>query len=144
MVNTQNPPQRKILGLNGKSDFESAKIDEIADYMKDVVTECKPYFVAHCPDSKDDKEKLHGDVFKPAMEKHMPVLEKLLKESGSGFFVKGGESWVDFYIANFLETFEKMSPKLMEQFKELKKHQEKVYALPQLKKYIEGRKKTDW
>uniref|UniRef100_A0A914EER2 glutathione transferase n=1 Tax=Acrobeloides nanus TaxID=290746 RepID=A0A914EER2_9BILA len=131
-------------GLAGKDDWESAQLDAIADFMKDVATECRPYFMALMGRGEGDKDELYNTVFKTSMEKNMPVLEKLLKESGSGFFAKSGVSWVDFYIANFMETFEELGPSVMSAYKDLLKHKETVYALPQLKKYLESRPKTQF
>lgn len=72
----------------------------------------------------------------------MPVLEKLLKESSSGFFVKSGVSWVDFYVASVVETIEGLDPKIMACYPEILNHKERVYALPQLKTYLESTPKT--
>lgn len=132
------------LGLTGVDDWESAQIDSYADFLKDMCQECRPYFMAHCPDSKEDKVKLHDEVFKPAMEKYCPILEKLIEESGSGFFAKSGVSWADFFMANIYETNMEMSPDVMGKFTELKKHMERVYALPQLKEYLDKRPKSCW
>lgn len=76
------------------------------------------------------------------MEKNIPILEKFIKESGSGFFAKSGISWVDFSVASFTETMENLKPELLHGFKEIIAHKERVYALPQLKKYLEKRPKT--
>uniref|UniRef100_A0A914CUF9 glutathione transferase n=1 Tax=Acrobeloides nanus TaxID=290746 RepID=A0A914CUF9_9BILA len=132
-------------GFAGKDDWESAQLDAIADFMKeDITTECRSYFMARMSCGEGDKDELHNTVFKTSMEKNMPVLEKLLKESGSGFFAKSGVSWVDFYIASFIETFERLIPSVMSVYKDLLKHKETVYALPQLKKYLESRPKTQF
>lgn len=111
--------------------------------MKDVATECRPYFMALMGRGEGDKDQLHDTLFKTSMEKNMPIMEKLLNESGTGFFGKF-VSWVDFYIANFIETFEGLSPNVMGAYKDLAKHKENVYALPQLKKYLEGRSKSQF
>lgn len=94
--------------------------------------------------AEGNKDELFKTVFTAAIAKHFPVLEKILKESGSGFFAKSGVSWVDFHIASFTETLEGLGPDVVKNYKELLKHKEKVYALPQLKKYLESRPKTQF
>uniref|UniRef100_A0A914D361 glutathione transferase n=1 Tax=Acrobeloides nanus TaxID=290746 RepID=A0A914D361_9BILA len=132
-------------GLAGKDDWESAQIDAIADFMKDFATECRPYFRPYGVVSgriEGDKDKLYDEVFKLCMDKSMPILEKLLKESGSGFVVQSGVCWIDFFIANAVESMEGFAADLLGNYKELLAHKERVYSLPQIKTYIASRPKT--
>lgn len=88
-----------------------------------------------------DKEKLYKEALLPAVEKHFPVLENLLKKSGTGFF-GSSVSWVDFLIAEGLYSFYTMHPETFEQYPELVKLISKVHNLPELKEYVETRPKT--
>jgi hypothetical protein len=45
----------------------------------------------------DDREALKAKYLVPNLEKAMPVFERLLNESGSGFFIKSGVTWVIFH-----------------------------------------------
>jgi hypothetical protein len=67
---------------------------------------------------------------------------KLLKESGSGYYAKSGLSWVDFLMSELTFTFYGFDPETFKKYPELVEHMERIYALPQLKEYIEKRKKT--
>uniref|UniRef100_A0A914CFS0 glutathione transferase n=1 Tax=Acrobeloides nanus TaxID=290746 RepID=A0A914CFS0_9BILA len=131
-------------GLAGKDDWESAQLDSIADLLKDFNTELRPYFGIIMGHSKDNKDEVYKTVFKPTLEKNLPILEKLLKDSGSGFFAKSGVSWVDFHVASYIETLEGLGPDVVANYKEITKHKAKVYALPQLKKYLDSRPKTQF
>jgi glutathione S-transferase len=83
---------------------------------------------------------LRSEKLEPNLEKFGPHFERIFKESGSGFFVKSGVSYADFYIADTVyslhgfdkELFEKKCPYFVEHFK-------KVYALPELQNYLSSR-----
>lgn len=81
-------------------------------------------------------------MFLPASERHFPKLEKLLKESGSGFFGKSGPSWVDFFIAEGVNTLNGFAPDFFKKYPDLLAFKERVHSLPQLKEYIKTRKQT--
>jgi hypothetical protein len=67
-----------------------------------------------------------------------PQLVQKLGEQSSGFF--GSQvSWIDFYIADSIFTFNGFEPQAMQKYPELLQHQQKVYDLPQLKQYIAKR-----
>jgi glutathione S-transferase len=83
-------------GLAGKDGVETATIDAVADLYKDFIAEVAPY-LHRKPNA--DKEQLKKDLFEPALKRFFPLFEKLLKESGSGFFVKSGVTWADFFFA---------------------------------------------
>uniref|UniRef100_A0A914DCQ8 glutathione transferase n=1 Tax=Acrobeloides nanus TaxID=290746 RepID=A0A914DCQ8_9BILA len=130
-----------ILGLAGQDDFESAYLDSIADAQKDFYLEVEPYYCA-CGYGEGDKEKFHKDLFTPAAKRHLPIIEKMLKQSGYGFYAPGGLSWVDFFMAEQTHTFSGFDPETYKQYPEILKHKERVYNLPQLKDYIKSRKQT--
>jgi glutathione S-transferase len=77
------------------------------------------------------------------LEKFAPHFQRLLEESGSGFFGKSGVSYVDFFVAEGLfstygvekELLESKYPFLVEYFK-------RVHALPELQKYLSSRPHT--
>jgi len=129
-------------GLAGKTDVEAALLDAVADMNKDFTTEVSPYFMVAAGRREGDKDKLYKEFFQPAVERHFPRLEKLLKESGSGFYGKSGVSWVDFHLASALVTAEKFAPDEVKKHPELIAHRDRVHALPQLKNYFASRKDT--
>ena len=68
---------------------------------------------------------------------------KILKESDSGFLVKSGVTWVDFVLAEFLYTIQNMEPTVMHDYPELEEFIDRVYSLPNIKKYVEKRPKCE-
>uniref|UniRef100_A0A914E4Y4 glutathione transferase n=1 Tax=Acrobeloides nanus TaxID=290746 RepID=A0A914E4Y4_9BILA len=128
--------------LAGKDDWESAQLDSIADFQKDFANQIGPYFRVAAGFAQGDKDKLYNEVYLPAAEKHFPVLEKLLKESGSGFFGKSGLSWVDFYIAEAVTTHKGLVPEFLKKHPDILAHVDRVHNLPQLKDYIKTRKQS--
>jgi hypothetical protein len=47
---------------------------------------------------------LRKAIFLPAVEKHFPVYVNILKQSGSGFFVSSGLTWIDFVVSEYMTT----------------------------------------
>lgn len=131
----------KTYDLAGTDDFERAQLDSYADYVKDINNELRPYFFALMGLEKGDRDELYKTVFKPVLEKHMPILEERLKGSNSGFFGKN-VSWVDFFVASFTETLENHGKDIIGGYKILLDHKNRVYALPELEKYLSTRPKT--
>uniref|UniRef100_A0A914DX73 glutathione transferase n=1 Tax=Acrobeloides nanus TaxID=290746 RepID=A0A914DX73_9BILA len=128
--------------LAGKDDWESAQLDSIADFQKDFNSATGQFFSVNAGFAPGDKDKVYKEVYLPAAEKHFPVLEKLLKESGSGFFGKSGPSWVDFFIAERVTTEKGFAPEFFKKHPEILAHADRVHNLPQLKDYIKTRKQS--
>ncbi|KAL3083866.1 hypothetical protein niasHT_036279 [Heterodera trifolii] len=125
--------------LAGKDKWEKAKANEIIDFQKDANTEMMPYLMVKIGRREGDLDKLRGEVFEPMAKRVLPLLEKLLKESGSGYMLKSGLSMVDFQVANFLYTFTMLEPDAINAYPELIKYVDRVHALPQLQKYLKQR-----
>jgi glutathione S-transferase len=88
--------------LAGKDEFEQAYVDSIADLQKDLYSKLAPVFGAVTEGNESDREALKASVFTATLEQYMPIFERLLKESGSGFFAKSGVTWasLDFSLIN--------------------------------------------
>ncbi|KAL3114473.1 hypothetical protein niasHT_011602 [Heterodera trifolii] len=125
--------------LAGKDEWEKAKANEIIDFQKDANTDLVPYLYVKMGFREGDLEKLRGEVFEPGVKRILPLFEKLLKESGSGYMLKSGLSMVDFQVANFLYTFTKLEPETINAHPELIKYVDRVHALPQLQQYLKQR-----
>ncbi|CAL2033600.1 unnamed protein product [Caenorhabditis brenneri] len=127
--------------LNGKCPWEEAQVNALADQFKDYSSEAKPYFYAKMGFGPGDVETLKKDVFLPAFEKFYTFLSKALKQSGSGFLIGDGLTWIDLAIAQH-------SADLLAQgtdfgkFPDLKAHSEKIQSIPQIKKWIDTRPVT--
>uniref|UniRef100_A0A914DEB3 glutathione transferase n=1 Tax=Acrobeloides nanus TaxID=290746 RepID=A0A914DEB3_9BILA len=125
-------------GLAGKDDFESAQIDAVADFHKDVYNELVPYISTKLGYKQGDLVSLKQAFFESA-DKLFPTYVKLLKESGSGFFAKSGVSWVDFLVANYLLSRRINEPEVLKKHQDLEEFVDRVHALPQIKEYVEKR-----
>jgi hypothetical protein len=75
------------------------------------------------------------------VEKHFPVIEKILTNSGSGFMLSSGISYVDFNGINFLESIKQVEAEVFAKYPKLVVYVEKFNALPQLKEYLSKRGK---
>ncbi|KAH7702420.1 Nagst-1 protein, partial [Aphelenchoides avenae] len=130
-------------GLAGKDDLEAAQVDSLADFMKDIGTDVRPWFVVALGREDGDKDKLEKDVLLPAVEKAFKKLETVLNNAGSGFLVASGVTWVDFVLAERLHTFELLKPDILKPYPKIKEYLNRVYNLPQTKDYIESRPKSN-
>ncbi|KAK0395163.1 hypothetical protein QR680_001149 [Steinernema hermaphroditum] len=127
-------------GLAGKDALEKAEVDGIADAFKDFYTEIARGFIyIYGGFVEGDLEAAHKNVFLPAAEKFLPIFENILEKSGSGYFVKSGLTWVDFYVANSLFTIANASPDSLKAYPLLSKLKDTIHSLPQLKKYLSER-----
>jgi glutathione S-transferase len=76
------------------------------------------------------------------VEARLPTYEKLLKESGSGFFAKSGVTWVDFFIAEGYFSLNQFIPDFLNKHPSVKAYVERVHSLPQIKDYVANRPVT--
>uniref|UniRef100_A0A914CVG2 glutathione transferase n=1 Tax=Acrobeloides nanus TaxID=290746 RepID=A0A914CVG2_9BILA len=91
-------------------------------------------------DLDEMREKLYNELWIPNSQHALPILEKLLKEAGTGFFGKDGVTWVDFNVVEYINTLEGMDPETLNKYPELINFKQRVYELPQIKNYVETRK----
>ncbi|KAI6239549.1 Magnesium transporter NIPA2 [Aphelenchoides fujianensis] len=123
----------KQFQLAGKDAWEEASLDETLELYREFTDATAPYFRLLV---RDD---LRKEKFLPGIEKYAPLLEKRLKESGSGFFGKSGVSYVDFVIAEGTDTMHGQEKELLEQ---KYPHSKKVHSLPELGEYLATRKQS--
>uniref|UniRef100_A0A914ECI8 glutathione transferase n=1 Tax=Acrobeloides nanus TaxID=290746 RepID=A0A914ECI8_9BILA len=131
----------KQFGLAGKDHWETAQLDSIGDFYKDVYAELMPYLYKKLGYMEGDYTLL-TDSFVASTEKLFPVYVKLLNESGSGFFAKSGVTWVDFLVANYLLNIRMHEPEILKKYPELEEHVDRVHSLPKVKEYVE--KRPNW
>ncbi|KAI6216976.1 Glutathione S-transferase protein [Aphelenchoides fujianensis] len=132
----------KQFGLAGKDDIEAAQIDGVADVQKDISAALGPFFAVASGRAQGDKEELKKTVLLPTLEKFMPLLQKQLEASGSGFYAKSGPSWVDFFASSAVQTLKNVEPEVAAKFPFALEHLERVNNLPQLKEYLAKRPNT--
>ncbi|RCN49312.1 glutathione S-transferase protein [Ancylostoma caninum] len=125
-------------GLAGKSPFDEAVVDSLADQHSDFRVEIKPYFYTAIGMREGDLEQLKKEVLLPACEKFFGFLTKFFKQNPSGFLVGDSVTWVDVLISESIATLLSFAPELLDGYPEVKAHMEKVRAIPNLKKWIEN------
>jgi len=130
-------------GLAGKDEIEELVVDAIGDYHKDVYADLAPYIYVKLGFREGNLDAQRKD-FHDATNKHFANYVKMLKESGSGFFVKSGLTWVDFMVSEYLSSIKIHAPETFEQYPELAKFIDRVRSLPEIKDYVEKRKVTDF
>uniref|UniRef100_A0AC35FQH6 GST C-terminal domain-containing protein n=1 Tax=Panagrolaimus sp. PS1159 TaxID=55785 RepID=A0AC35FQH6_9BILA len=87
-----------------------------------------------------DEEEQKKTKFLPAAEIYLPLYQKYLKESGSGFLVKSGLTFADFIVSEFLITLRQNSPEVLEKYPEILQYLDRIKNIPQLKEYYATRK----
>ncbi|KAK6008963.1 glutathione S-transferase protein [Ostertagia ostertagi] len=128
-------------GYAGKSAWDQAQVDAIADQYKDFFTEIRPYLRAVLGFEKGDPEALGKDVFVPAHHKFFGYMTKILKDNKSGYLVGDSLTWADLLLAETATNAQKF-PNIYDGFPEVKAHSEKIRSIPELKKWIETRPET--
>ncbi|EYC01084.1 hypothetical protein Y032_0110g150 [Ancylostoma ceylanicum] len=132
-------------GFAGKTPFEEAVVDSLADQYTDYSFEIKPYVYTVFGVKKFGKlDNLKKDVLLPARDKFFGFLTKFLKKNSSGFLVGDSVTWVDLLIAEHVSSMQSKVPEYLEGFPEVKAHMEKVHSIPKIKKWIESRPASDY
>uniref|UniRef100_A0A914PYX1 glutathione transferase n=1 Tax=Panagrolaimus davidi TaxID=227884 RepID=A0A914PYX1_9BILA len=127
-------------GLAGKSDLEEAKVDAIVDQNKDFFAQAVPWLIVKFGIEKGDEAELKKTKLIPNAEIYLPIYQKYLKESGSGFLVKSGLTFADFIISEFLLTIKLFASDVLEKYPDLLQYLERMKQIPELKEYYASRK----
>ncbi|KAI6228635.1 GST protein [Aphelenchoides fujianensis] len=128
-------------GLEGVDEWDKARVDEAAEFHRQVFTDSSPYLLVLGGFREGNKEQLRRDVFLPAVDKHFSIYVQLLDESKSGFFSKR-VSYADFMISEYFYTVHRFEPFLLKKYPQLVAFMERVRQLPPLVKYIRHRSET--
>ncbi|KAK6739290.1 hypothetical protein RB195_020998 [Necator americanus] len=129
-------------GFAGKSTFDEAVVDSLADQYSDYRVEIKSFFYTVIGMREGDVEQLKKEVLLPARDKFFGFITKFLKKSPSGFLVGDSLTWVDLLVSEHNATMLTFVPEFLEGYPEVKEHMEKIRAIPKLKKWIETRPET--
>lgn len=132
----------KMNSLAGSTIFEQAQADALIDVLKEFTTAISEYLKYLLGLRPGDEEVFYNEIVVPAVNKYFPVLEKAASESFSGFLLNSGVTYVDFELANTIETICNFHPSLMSSYPNLMSVANHVHALPQLQSYFKNRPKT--
>lgn len=131
----------RMFGLDGKDDWESAKIDECIMGQEDLLQKMVPWFREENEAKKIEIfKKLVTDEINPFLERY----QKFLVDNGTGYFVGTDLTYADlslFHILSFMNT--KLLPGHLKNYPRLDEFVTKIAALPNIKAWLEKRPKTD-
>uniref|UniRef100_A0A2C9LWY1 Glutathione S-transferase n=1 Tax=Biomphalaria glabrata TaxID=6526 RepID=A0A2C9LWY1_BIOGL len=129
----------KQYGFSGKTPFEAAWADAIADLWKDFLFEFDKYWDVKIGYLNGDEELAKNTHGIPARDKFFPLIVKQLEENGSGFLVGDSLTWVDVLVANATDDIIVQESGFLDDYPEALRHKERIHAVPALKKWIEYR-----
>ncbi|OWA51974.1 putative Hematopoietic prostaglandin D synthase [Hypsibius exemplaris] len=126
--------------LTGKDNFETALADAVVDYVNDAARA-----FSALDSEKDEKKKigLQEDFVKTKLQAYLKVLEHYLQLNphGDGFIVGSKPTWADFAVTIFLRN-PAFDSSLLDNYKLLKAHQERVLGLKPIKEWIQKHTKN--
>ncbi|KAK3581299.1 hypothetical protein CHS0354_033034 [Potamilus streckersoni] len=127
-------------GLAGRSNWESAQIDQVMDLAEDLRRELLKGIFEKEPDKKKDLEqKLQDEVF----PRFIGFFQKLLNNNGGQYFVGPSLSLADLAVLDVFDTPLQMYPSLLDKSPALQAHRKLLESSPKLDDYLKSRKKTD-
>uniref|UniRef100_A0A914VLS1 glutathione transferase n=1 Tax=Plectus sambesii TaxID=2011161 RepID=A0A914VLS1_9BILA len=130
-------------GMAAKSPLNEAKVDMLGEAVQDAKQQCREWRVIVVGYVEGDKDAKFKEVVVPVLNNYGTIFERTLKENGTGWLVGDSITWVDFFAAEFFDKIITYGdPTALDQFPLVKKHKENVYAIPNVKKYIDQRPKN--
>ena len=115
-------------------------MESAIEYFIDFFTQVRRYFSVSAGMKEGDKEKLQKEVFAPAAERAFKYLGEIISKSESGFLVDSGISWGDFYLAEYILTFQNFDSDFVKHYPKMVEHQKRVHGHDKIKEYISNRK----
>lgn len=132
----------KMTGLAGQTVWEQAQVDVLISILRDFNCAIFDYVRFLLGLTTGNEEVFYNNHMLPAIKKYFPVLEKAASQSQSGFFLDSGISFVDFELANTVESLRNFHPSLLAPFPCLQSVADRVFAIPRLQNYLANRPKT--
>ncbi|CAJ0605918.1 unnamed protein product [Cylicocyclus nassatus] len=129
-------------GYAGKTPFEEALVDSIADQWKDFMNEIQPAMKVVLGFEEGDLNKLTKEILFPARDRFFGYMTNFLKANKSGYLIGDSLTFADLYLAEYSSEFAKKIPGLFDGFPEVKAHAEMIRSNATLKKWIETRPQT--
>uniref|UniRef100_A0AC34FS56 Glutathione S-transferase n=1 Tax=Panagrolaimus sp. ES5 TaxID=591445 RepID=A0AC34FS56_9BILA len=130
----------KMYGLAGMGIFEQAQADAIIGIVRDLGHAVIGYIKGVYGLQDINREKMYKETFEPGVKKYFHMLEKYASQGPrDGFFFSSGVTYADFSVANIVEVIESLHPELLIQYRNIKAITQRVFALPQLQRYLASR-----
>jgi len=128
-------------GLAGASTLEDALIDETVDVINDFQNALYQAYFERDETVREEKKK-------KALEETLPTclanLEKQVEKRGGGQFVGSTFTWAELHFYQIMEMILKDNEKVLDAFPKLKAIFNNTKEIPNIKKWLEERPKTDY
>uniref|UniRef100_A0A8R1E1L5 glutathione transferase n=1 Tax=Caenorhabditis japonica TaxID=281687 RepID=A0A8R1E1L5_CAEJA len=121
-------------GINGKTPWQEAQVNSLADQFKEYQHQVHPYFMAKNGIHPGDAQTLYKEVFLPNFEKNYQFFTNFLNESGSDYLVGDSLTWVDLLIA---QNTTDIASNTLAKFPEMEEHRKRIHTIPRVKRWIE-------
>jgi len=118
-------------GLYGKNEDEMLQIDILTEGTRDFLG----YFLGFS--FADDEQLLQG-IRKMGLPRYMPVYEKVVSESKSGYLVGDALSMADVCLLEVLLQVQERTPEGFDGYPKLKEYKERISSLPKMAAYLKG------
>ncbi|KAH7669973.1 GST-30 protein [Aphelenchoides avenae] len=137
-----NVPTPWLLGLEADTAENQALCDMYAEQMQDYLTPMKDWsqtFFGMKP-AEERENYFQKDVL-PTLNQFGEIYSELLKKSGSGYFIGPKITWLDVFVANFVDKMMHDTKKtdLFSKFPLIEEHHKKIFAKPSVAKYVKDR-----
>ncbi|XP_075216973.1 glutathione S-transferase-like [Lycorma delicatula] len=127
--------------LTGKDEWEALQCDALVDTLGDLKQALYYYRSEKDPIQKEEKK---VTLLKDTIPFYLHRFEKTVAQN-NGFSVGNSITWTDFVFAVSLENFELIFGKdSLEPYPHLRALKEKVFALPNIKAWIQKRPHTEF
>ncbi|KAJ1370868.1 hypothetical protein KIN20_032688 [Parelaphostrongylus tenuis] len=126
-------------GYAGKTPYEEAMVDAIADQYKDFYVAIKDFYYPAMGLAKGDVEAAKKNVLIPARNHFFEEMTTFLKNNSSGYLVGNNLTFADLILAEHVYSIRTVFPEYTHGFPEIEKHYEKVTTVPALKKWLDTR-----
>jgi len=130
----------KQFKLTGTDEFESAKCDEYGDVLKDLLLECRGFFVEV---NESKRREIRNHIVNVQVPKYFGRLDQDLAENGGKHLVGNCYTWIDFFAAHYVDFLSTaVESNLLEKYPHLEAFKNSVLSIPQIKAWIEQRPQT--
>jgi glutathione S-transferase len=131
----------KIVKIAGKDDWENVEIDAIVDTVNDF--RLKIMTIYHEKDQERRKTQMET-ASKETVPFYLSRFDAIVKKN-NGYLAVGRLTWADLYFASMIPCFDMFSGgDTFAKYPNLKALQNKINALPAIKKWIDQRPQTDY
>ncbi|XP_077996503.1 glutathione S-transferase alpha-4-like [Glandiceps talaboti] len=119
-------------GMDGKSPEEKARVDMINEGARDFLSKFFPIGLA------PNTDEIIENIEKQHLPRFLPIFEKLLTNSSSGYLVGDCLTYADMTLFEALLNTKEFTQVSLTEFPKVQEFKEKVGALPRIKEFMEG------